>query len=243
MPSFGRPLAPISSADWLNYVDKGKKMFARESWSLKQYTTQEVLDLSARIDRALSGPGGSVLLAGRSGVGRRESLCVVSALHSARLVHLKMGKNFGIKQFKNDLKAVMQLSGVEEEQIFMVIEDQNLIEDHFLDLVNSLLSSGEIPGLYSPEEMEPLLTPLKQNATNAGYSGDAFSFFAMNVKKNLHLALLMDCSSPDFVIRCESNPALYKECTILWTADLSPDTFISLPAAILSSKVMTRKKF
>ena len=238
MPSFGRPLAPISSADWLNYVDKGKKMFARESWSLNQYTTQEVLDLSARIDRALSGPGGSVLLAGRSGVGRRESLCVVSALHSARLVHLKMGKNFGIKQFKNDLKAVMLLSGVEEEQIFMVIEDQNLIEDQFLDLINSLLSSGEIPGLYSPEEMEPLLQPLKQNATNAGYSGDALSFFARNVKKNLHLALLMDCSSPDFVIRCESNPALYKECTILWTADLSPDTFISLPAAILSSKVM-----
>ena len=121
----------------------------------------------------------------------------------------------------------------------MMIEDQNLIDDQFLDLVNSLLSSGEIPGLYSPEEMEPLLTPLKQNASNAGYSGDVFSFFARNVKKNLHIALVMDCSSQDFVIRCESNPALYKECSILWTNDLSPETYTRLPVNILSYKVTT----
>ena len=237
LPHFGKSLGLISSSDWLNYVEKGKVVFARESWALSQYTTPEVLDLSARLDRALSGPGGSVLLAGRSGVGRREALALVSALHGARLSNLKMGKNFGIKQFKNDLKAAMQVSGVEEEQIFLMVEDQNLIDDQFLDLINSLLSSGEIPGLYSPEEMEPLLTPLKQNASNAGFSGDVFSFFARNVKKNLHIALVMDCSSPEFVIRCESNPALYKECSILWTNDLSPDTYTRLPVNILSYKV------
>ena len=235
MPLHGKHLGAISAKDWTDYVEKGKTVFARENWTLKPYTTQEALDLCARIDRVLSAPQGSLLLAGRSGVGRRDAVCTVCAIHDAKLVTLKMGKNFGIKQFKTDLKSVMQLAGVEEEQIFLMLEDQNFVDDQFLDLINSLLSSGEIPGLYSPEEMEPLLTPLKQNATNAGYSGDAFSFFAKNVRKNLHIILVMDCSSPEFVIRCESNPALYKECAILWNHDLSSDTYITLPKSIMNA--------
>ena len=234
MPPHGRRLGSMSSKDWESYVDKGKTIFAREHWSLKPYITQETLDLCSRVDRALSAPRGSLLLAGRPGVGRREAVCAVSAIHGARLVTIKTGKNFGIKQFKADLKNVMQLAGVEEEQIFFLLEDNNFEDSQFLDLINSLLSSGEIPGLYSPEEMEPLLTPLKQNASNEGYSGDAISFFAKNVRKNLHIILVMDCSSPQFVINCESNPAFYKECTILWNFDLSQETYIALPKTILS---------
>jgi dynein heavy chain 2 len=35
-------------------------------------------------------------------------------------------------------------------------------------VVNSLLSSGEVPGLYTHEELEPLLAPLKEKAMEAG---------------------------------------------------------------------------
>ena len=35
-------------------------------------------------------------------------------------------------------------------------------------MVNSLLSSGEVPGLYTHEELEPLLAPLKEKAMEAG---------------------------------------------------------------------------
>ena len=62
-----------------------------------------------------------------------------------------------------------------------------------------------------------------------------FSFFAKNARKNLHIILVMDCSSPEFVIRCESNPALYKECAILWNHDLSSDTYITLPKSIMNA--------
>lgn len=43
------------------------------------------------------------------------------------------------------------------------------------------------------------------------------------VKKNLHIALIMDCSSDQFTVHCESNPALYKQCTILWKEYWSSD--------------------
>lgn len=66
----------------------------------------EVLDYMARIDRVLSCPGGSLLLAGQSGVGRRTVTCVVSHMHGAILFTPKISRGYEIKQFKNDLKHV-----------------------------------------------------------------------------------------------------------------------------------------
>jgi dynein heavy chain 2 len=38
-----------------------------------------------------------------------------------------------------------------------------------LECVNSLLASGEVPGLYTHEELEPLLAPLKEHMGDAGF--------------------------------------------------------------------------
>ena len=176
-------------------------------------------------------------MCGKSGVGRKSSVSIVAALHQAKLVNLKMGKNYGVKQFKNELKAAMQLAGVENEQVFFMLEDHNLISDQFLDMVNSLLSSGEVPGLYSNEEMEPLLTVLRQNASNEGFSGNLIAYFAQAVKKNLHVILITDVTHPNFVQNCESNPALYKECQVQWMETWTEKTMIKLPKLILSKEM------
>lgn len=51
----------------------------------------------------------------------------------------------------------MQQTGVMAEKTVLYIEDHQLLSGEFLTMLNSLLSSGEVPGLYSPEELEPLL--------------------------------------------------------------------------------------
>ena len=235
MPPFGRLLGKLARQDWEAVIEKGATVFARENWKLDTYMTQELMDLCSRCDRVLSMPGGSVLLAGRAGVGRRNAVSIVSALHQAKVVSFKMGKNFGIKQFKAELKSAMQLSGIDNEQVFLVVEDHNMVDDKYLDMVNSLLSSGEVPGLYSPEELEPLYTQLKQNASNSGYSGDLLKFFFQNVRKNLHVVLIMDCSGEDFSTKGESNPAFFKECSVQWMQNLSEETYLNLPPKILDA--------
>ena len=78
-----------------------------------------------------------------------------------------MGRNYGVKQFKNELKVAMHSAGVEDEQVFLLMEDHNFGDPAYLDMINSLLSSGEVPGLYTPEELEPLLTPLRDKGGNS----------------------------------------------------------------------------
>ena len=170
VPMMGRKLGHLNPADWEAMVDKGVTVFSRENRDLDDAVmVKETLQMAAICDRALSKPGGSLLMCGRSGVGRRNAVGIVSALHQAKLVMLKMGKNYNIKQFKQEVKGAMQMAGVDNDQVFFLLEDHNLTDPNFLDMINSLLSSGEIPGLYNPEELEPLLTPLRQNATNEGY--------------------------------------------------------------------------
>ena len=45
-------------------------------------------------------------MAGRSGVGRRTTLKLVAHLHKMDIVTLNISRNYSLKHFKNDLKAV-----------------------------------------------------------------------------------------------------------------------------------------
>lgn len=60
----------------------------------------------ARVDRVLTTPGGSLLMAGRSGVGRRTAVTLVSHMHQMELFTPRITRGYGMKQFKNDLKTV-----------------------------------------------------------------------------------------------------------------------------------------
>ena len=71
---------------------------------------KEVLENIARIDRVFTQPSGSLVLAGRSGVGRRTAVMLVAHMHQVTVVTPKVSRGYGVKQFKNDLKTVSKLS-------------------------------------------------------------------------------------------------------------------------------------
>ena len=110
----------------------------------------------------------------------------------------------------------MQSTGIDGEQAILLIEGHQLVEPEFLELINSLLCSGDVPGLYTSEELDPLLVPLRDQASQDGFRGPIYTYFAQRVLCNLHVVLILDCSSADFILNCEANPALYKCCSFQW---------------------------
>lgn len=72
----------------------------------------------------------------------------------------------------------MQQAGIEGEQVVLLLEDHQIVEPQFLEMINSLLSSGEVPGLYTPEELEPILSPLRDMASEVGFRGTLINFFS-----------------------------------------------------------------
>lgn len=237
LPLPGKPLGRLSADELTAVVEKGLHAYARENRELDVVLFREVLEHVARLDRVLATPGGlggSLLLAGRSGVGRRLALTLVAHMHQMQLLTPKMGRAYGLKQFRNDLKAAMQLAGVELQQTVLLLEDHQLrLDAHFVEHVNDLLSSGEVVGLYSQEELEPLLNALREQAAEVGWRAPLAGFFAQRVRANLHVALVMDVGAAEFGAQCESNPALYKQCAVQWLEGWSRDSLLQIPRLLL----------
>uniref|UniRef100_A0A4W6FB11 Dynein cytoplasmic 2 heavy chain 1 n=1 Tax=Lates calcarifer TaxID=8187 RepID=A0A4W6FB11_LATCA len=216
LPPHGKQLGRLDSADLKQVIQKGVVLYSRDNRELDLLLFREVCDFVSRVDRVLSRPGGSLLLAGRSGVGRHTATCLVSHMHGYTLFTPKISRGYNLKHFNNDLKTVMQLAGLEGQQVVLLLEDYQFVHPAFLEMVNSLLSSGEVPGLYTPEELEPLLSSLKDSASQDGFTGPLYNYFSYRIQKNLHIVLIMDCSNSNFTINCESNPAFYRKCSVQW---------------------------
>ncbi|CAH2225380.1 cytoplasmic dynein 2 heavy chain 1 [Pelobates cultripes] len=233
LPPHGRPVGRLNSVDLKDVIKKGIIQYSRDNRELDILLFHEVLEYMSRVDRVLSVPGGSLLLAGRSGVGRRTVTSLVSHMHGAVLVTPKISRGYELKQFKNDLKQIMQMAGIEGQQVVFLMEDYQFVHPTFLEMINSLLSSGEVPGLYTVEELEPLLAPLKDQASEDGFTGPVFGYFTYKVLQNLHIVLIMDCTNANFTINCESNPALYKKCSVQWMEGWSDTSMKKIPRMLL----------
>uniref|UniRef100_G1NQJ1 Cytoplasmic dynein 2 heavy chain 1 n=1 Tax=Meleagris gallopavo TaxID=9103 RepID=G1NQJ1_MELGA len=233
LPPHGKPLGKLNSTDFIDTIKKGVIHYGRDKKEIVILLFQEVLNYVSRVDRVLSFPGGSLLLAGRSGVGRRTVTSLVSHMHGAFLITPKISRGYELKQFRNDLKHVMELAGIESQQVVLLLEDYQFIHPTFLEMINSLLSSGEVPGLYKTEELEPLLSPLKDQASQDGFTGPIFNYFTYRIQQNLHVVLIMDSTNINFTINCESNPALYKKCQVLWMETWSENSMKKIPEMLL----------
>lgn len=53
-----------------------------------------------------------------------------------------------------DLKRLYYMAGVENKPTVFMFTDTQVLEETFLEDINNILSSGEVPNLYKPDEFE-----------------------------------------------------------------------------------------
>lgn len=229
------PVFSMAPADMRETVEQKLVMYERECKELGLVLFPDVLRRIARIDNVISEEGGHLLLAGRAGVGRRSCLTLACYLLRMDLLSPNMTRGYGIRQFREELKSVLHVAGVEGRSCVLHLEDHQLITGEFLECVNSLISGGEVPGLYAPEDLEQLLGGLKDEMQADGRHTSLYSFFVARVQRNLHVVLSMDPTNASFPTRCEANPAIYSCCAILWEEEWSRDGMSAVPQQVLQS--------
>ena len=227
----GAPLVRQDGEGVRQLAERGLVLFEREERDLGVLLFPEALEHVAQVDRVLSRAGGSLLLVGRPGAGRRSSATLVAFMHGMKWVSpappapatatgARDAAASSLKAFFAELKGALYSAGVAGEDTVLYLEDHQLGsggDDSVLEAVNSLLSSGEVPGLYSHEEQEQLLAPLRPLMSESGFSfRSPWDFFTHRVRARLHVCLALDPTHPSFAERCQKNPALFTRCGILW---------------------------
>ena len=231
----GNKLFKMSEPDFKKIVEQGIMYYEREEKELHMLLISETLERISHIDRILSSNGGHILLAGSTGMGRRNMVSVVAYMLQYQVMSPATSRENPIKQFTIDVKSILYIAGVKGEHVVMLIEDYHIIVESILEIVNSLLSSGEVPGMYTHEELEPIIAPLREKMREeAGGNSSVtyrtpYDFFVARIRKYLHIVLCMDPANPKFVYRCESNPAIYSQCAVIWVGEWRTSSLKSIP--------------
>jgi hypothetical protein len=67
------PLGRITKPDFITLIEQSMRAYEREFKEMNIHLFDDILELIAFTERTLSKPGGCVLMAGRSGVGRKTT--------------------------------------------------------------------------------------------------------------------------------------------------------------------------
>lgn len=207
--------------DLREYVLQKLKAFNEEEYDVQLVIFDEVLEHISKIDRVLRQPIGHMLLVGASGVGKTTLSRFVSWINGLKVFQIKAGRNYSLSNFDDDLRAVMKRAGCRLEKITFIFDESNVISVAFLERMNALLASGEIPGLFEGEEYHSLINAYKEANGNKGRETEEeiYKAFTKNVQRNLHVVFTMNPANPDFSNRAASSPAIFNRCVIDWFGD------------------------
>ena len=203
------------------------KIFYEEVLDVPLVIFDSVLEHILRIDRVLKQPIGHLLLVGQSGVGKTTLSRFVAWLNNLTVFQIKAGRNYGVADFDSDLRNIMKRAGCKGEKICFIFDESNVLGPAFLERMNALLASGEVPGLFEGDEYISLINTAKEHmqrdAKGADTEEEIYKAFIKGVQRNLHVVFTMNPLSPDFSNRAASSPALYNRCVIDWFGDWSRD--------------------
>lgn len=116
--------------------------------------------------------------------------------------------------------------GVGKDYVFLLTEGQ-MKTDIFLNDIDSLLNSGEVPNIFSIEERQEIIEMTRLAAQGGDRNLDIsvlaiLSFFRNRCKEKLHIMLCFSPIGDTFRIRLRLYPSLVNCCTIDWF-DVWPD--------------------
>nr|XP_042905569.1 dynein axonemal heavy chain 7 isoform X2 [Parasteatoda tepidariorum] len=179
-----------------------------------------VLEHLSRICRVLSMPGGNALLVGVGGSGRQSVTKLASFINGQWLFQPEITKHYGLNEWREDIKKVMKSAGAEGKGTVFLITDSQIKEESFLEDIDNLLNSGEVPNLFAIDEKQEKIEavrPLVEKEEGADLSPlSLFSYFVKRSSENLHIIIAMSPIGNTFRIRLRQFPSLINCCTIDW---------------------------
>ncbi|KAI8465887.1 MAG: dynein heavy chain 7 [Monoraphidium minutum] len=180
---------------------------------------QEAVQHIARISRVLRLPRGNALLVGVGGSGKQSLTRFAAHLGGFVLCQVELTRSYGQAEFREDLKRACRQAGVEGRQVVFLLPDSKIVKEGFLDDISNMLNSGEVPGMFAPDEKDAISSDVREWAASRGLPAgrDAcWAAFVGRVRDNLHIVLTMSPVGGAFRARCREFPSLTSCTTIDW---------------------------
>ncbi|XP_047429543.1 dynein axonemal heavy chain 2 [Mugil cephalus] len=192
---------------------------------------RDAIEHVTRVVRVISQLRGNMLLVGVGGSGRQSLSKMAAFICEYQVFQVEVTKQYRKQEFREDIKKLYRLAGVDNKPTVFLFNDTQIVDKSFLEDINNILSSGEVPNLYKQDEFVEVCSALSDSARkdNVVETPDSlFSYLIERVRNNLHIVLCMSPVGEPFRNYILQYPALVNCTTIDWFCEWPKDALLEV---------------
>ncbi|MGH0148390.1 UNVERIFIED_CONTAM: hypothetical protein FKN15_039512 [Acipenser sinensis] len=180
---------------------------------------EDAMQHVCRISRILEASRGYALLVGVGGSGKQSLTRLAAYISSLDVFQVTLRKGYGIQDLRVDLANLYFKTGAKNMPTVFLLTDAQVPDERFLVLINDLLASGEIPDLFSDEEVDGIITGIRNEVRGLGLLDsreNCWKFFIERVRQQLKVVLCFSPVGSTLRIRARKFPAVVNCTAIDW---------------------------
>jgi len=176
-----------------------------------------MLEHLSRVCRVIKSPGGNALLVGVGGSGRQSCVRLACFLADFSVFQIELAKGYNMEAFREDMKKMLVQAGANGEHTVFLFTDSQIKDEGFVEDINNLLNTGEIPNLMLPEDKDEItngVRPVCNEKKIVDTVDNIANLFVDRVREMLHICLCMSPVGDSLRIRCRQFPSLVNCMTL-----------------------------
>jgi len=132
---------------------------------------------------------------------------------------IEITKSYCEKDWHENIKDLLKMCALDNRKVQFLFSDTQIVQESFLEDINNLLNSGEIPNLFLPDEKVIIIDELTDRAKQEKIPQTReaiYSYFVDTCRENMHIVLAFSPVGDSFRDRCRQFPSIINCATIDW---------------------------